>query len=264
MLHGRFLQRSLTYQVGVFQGDGDNGRLQEPQFVRSGEAQDVGPSFAGRITATPLRPLGETFEKLRLGVAYGAADVPEGLNSLRGETVYGTEEFFEPVYVKGRRSRLGTEVVYMPGPVGLSAEWMQAREERRDQGLGDVDLSDVVTTGWYASATWLVTGEDKEDFNKPRRPLWGGGLGAIELGARYEELRFESAEKTGTAFRNPRAEHILANSDKVLTLGVNWFPIRWVRVTANGIRERFEDAPRTPEPGTTEFWSGVLRLQVVF
>lgn len=264
MLHGRFLQRGFTYQVGVFDDDGDNGRLQEEQFSITGDVRDIGPSFAGRVTATPLRPLAETFETLRVGLAYGVAEIPEGLNSLRGETVYGTQDFFEPVYVKGKRIRLGAELVYTPGPVGLTAEWMRAREERNNQGLGDDDLSDVLTTGWYAAATWLVTGERKENFNNPRRPLFDGGIGAVELGVRYETLDFESEDKVGPAFRNPRAEHILGNSDKVWTVGVNWFLNRWLRVTGNAIREEFEDAPRTPLPGTTEFWSGIARLQLVF
>ena len=264
MLHGRFLQRGFTYQVGVFDDDGDNGRLQEAQFSVLGDVPGLGPSFAARVTATPLRPLGETFEDLRVGLAYGVVDMPEGLNSLRGETVYGTHEFFEPVYVKGRRSRMGAELVYMPGPIGLTAEWMRAREARNDQGLGETDLSDMLTTGWYTAATWLVTGERKATFNNPRRPLSAGGIGAIELAVRYETLEFASSNTSGTPFRNPRAEHILGNSDKVATFGVNWFVNRWVRITANAIREQFEDAPRTPQPGTTEFWSGVARLQLVF
>jgi phosphate-selective porin OprO/OprP len=264
MLHGRFLQRGFTYQVGIFDDDGDNGRLQEEQFWLTDEVGNVGPSLAARITATPLRRLGETFETLRVGLAFGIADVPEGLNSLRGETVYGTKDYFEPVYVKGRRTRMGAEFNYTPGPVGLTAEWMRAREQRRNQGLGDIDLSDVLTTGWYAAATWLVTGDRKENFNNPRRPLFEGGIGAIELAARYEQLQFESEEKVGPAFRNPRAAHLLGNSDTVWTFGINWFVNRWVRVTVNVIREQFEDAVRTPEPGTTEFRSGVARLQLVF
>jgi hypothetical protein len=264
MASGRFLRRGLTYEFGVFDDDGDNGNLREEQFSVTGEIEDIGPSFAGRVTATPLRPLAETFQTLRLGFAYGGTDVPEGLNSLRGSTVYGTVDFFPPVYTKGRRTRMGVEASYTPGPVGLSAEWMQAREERQHQGLGDVDLSDVISTGWYAAGTWLITGEDKEDFNNPRDPLFDGGIGAVEVGVRYEELQFESAEKTGPAFRNPRAAHILGNSDKVVTVGVNWFANRWFRVTINGIREELEDAARTPIPGTTVFWSGVGRLQLVF
>lgn len=265
MVHGRFFHRGLTYQAGVFDGDGDNGQLEEPQFSRDNRPPlDIGTSFAGRVTATPFRPLAETFETLRVGAAFGSADVPEGLNSLRGVTLWGTTEFVEPVYVKVRRNRFGAEVSYTPGPVGLAGEWMQAREQRVCQGLGDIDLSDFVTTGWYASATWLVTGEDKEDFDHPRRQLFGGGAGAIEVGARYEELSFESADKSGPAFANPRAEHYLGNTDSAWTLGVNWYASRWTRVTVNAVHEAFDDPARTPASGESGFWSGVFRLQVVF
>ena len=263
MVSGRFLRRGLTYEAGVFDDDGDNGRLQEPQFSVTGNPPNIGPSFAGRVTATPFRPLAETFENLRVGFAYGSVDVPEGLNSLRGETVYG-KQFFEPVYVKGKRNRIGAEVAFNPGPVGLSAEWMRAHEERRNQGLDDLDLSDMRTTGWYVSGTWLLTGEDKEGFANPRRSLFDGGAGAIEIAARYETLRFESVDKSGPAFTNPRADHILPNSDDVVTIGVNWFLNRWVRVTINAIREEFDDATRTPVPGTTTFWSAVGRAQLAF
>jgi phosphate-selective porin len=72
----------------------------------------------------------------------------------------------------------------------------------------------------------------------------------------------------GPAFSNPRAEHILPNSDKVWTFGVNWFPYRWVRITLNGIREEFDEPPRrfvSQELATdAPFWSGVARLQIVF
>jgi phosphate-selective porin len=264
MVNGRFLRRGVTYEVGMFDDDGDNGRLTEPQFAVGGAPEDIGPSFAARFTGTPLRPLSERLETFRLGFAYGLADVPEGLNSLRGQTAHGTDDFFEPVYVKGRRQRVGVEASFTPGPVGFAAEWMQAREEREGQGLGDVDLSDFITTGWYANATWFITGEDKEDFNNPRNPLFGGGIGAVEIAARYEKLQFESEDKTGPAFRNPRAEHILPNSDRAWTFGVNWFPIRWVRITINAIREEFEDTRRTPVAGITQYWSGLGRLQLVF
>ena len=60
MVNGRFLRRGVTYEVGVFDDDGDNGRLTEPQFAVGGDPEDIGPSFAGRVTGTPLRPLSET------------------------------------------------------------------------------------------------------------------------------------------------------------------------------------------------------------
>ena len=264
MVHGRFLRRGLTYEVGVFDDDGDNGELVAEQFSVRGEVEDIGPSFAGRVTATPLRPLAGTFANLRVGAAYGQARVPEGLNSFIGSTVYGTAEFFEPVYVKGRRSRMGVEFTYTPGPVGLTAEWMQAREQRKNQGLGDDDLSDVVTTGWYAAATWLLTGEDKENFNNPRDSLFAGGFGAVEVAARIEKLGFESVDKTGPPSRDPRAEHIYPNSNTVWSIGVNWFMNRWVRVTLNAIHEELDDPQRTTIPGVMGYWSGLGRVQLVF
>ena len=112
--------------------------------------------------------------------------------------------------------------------------------------------------------TWIVTGQDKDDNISMRRSLIHGGPGAIELAARYEELWFGSASKEGTAFRNPRADHLLENRDRIWTAGVNWYPAPHVKVVANAIHESFEDDQRTPKAGETAFWSGVFRLQIVF
>lgn len=263
MVRGRFLRRGLTYEVGGFDGDGDNGNLEEPQFAVNGDPEGLSHSGAARITGTPLRALSGAFDTFRVGAAYGAVDVPEGLNSLRGRSIDGFD-FFEPVYVNGLRQRYGAELTYMPGPLGFASEWMQAREERKGQGVRGNDLSDLLTTGWYGSATWLITGEDKDDFNGPRDPLFTEGIGAIEIGARYESLRFESAEKNGPAFSNPRAENILPHGNEIWTFGVNWFPNRWVRAVANAIRIEYLDPDRAPLVGKTDYWLGVFRLQLVF
>lgn len=264
-VYGRRFGRGLTYELGVFNTDGDIGKLEEPQFP-TGEDDRLGPTVAGRVTAAVLRPLvgaDAALGSLRVGAAYTNGRLPEGLNSLRGETPYGFD-YFEPVYVKGRRQRLGLELDWTPGPYGLRAEWIQSREDRKEQGLGDRDLSDFVGTGWFVSGTWIVTGQDKDDNISMRRSLIRGGPGAIELAARYEELRFGSASNEGVAFRNPRADHLLENEDRVWTVGVNWYPAPHLKVVANAIHEAFEDEARTPTSGETTFWSGVFRIQVVF
>jgi len=257
----------LGYEVGMFDDDGDNGELKEPQFVEAGEdLAGVGPSIAARLTADLLRalPVPDRLKSANFGVAYTNASVPEGLNSLRGQSVWGTEDYFEPVYVKGRRQRFGAQFEWTPGPAGLKAEWMQSREQRLGQSNRNQDLSDFVGTGWYVSGTWFVTGEDKDDNVNPRNPMFQGGIGAVEIGARYDQLEFGSAEKNGTAFTNPRADPLLSNTDKVWTFGVNWMLNRWVRVMTNAIHEQFDDPSRAPEPGTSSYWSGLVRLQVVF
>ena len=143
---------------------------------------------------------------------------------------------------------------------------MQSREERIGQSNRNEDLSDFIGTGWYASATWFVTGEDKDDNINARRPLFQGGIGAIEIGVRYDELAFESASKTGhrlhqSARGAPDAEHRqrvdVRRELDARTAGSRSSPTR-IRAELRG-----RDARRR-SPGTTEFWSGLVRLQIVF
>ena len=257
----------LVYEAGVFDDDGDNAESSEIQFVQEGQdLENVGPSFAVRIAGDLFRaiPGSGRLRSANVGIAYTNSDVPEGLNSLRGESFWGTENFFERVYVKGRRQRLGAQFDWSPGPASIKAEWMQSREQRNEQSNRNEDLSDFMANAWYVAGTWFVTGEDKDDNVNPKRPLLKGGPGAIELAVRYERLGFESASKQGTSFTNPRAEFQTPNSDSVFTFGVNWITTRWTRVIVNAIHEDFEDANRTPIPGTTSFWSGLVRLNIVF
>ena len=259
---GRF-----TYEAGVFDDDGDNGESNQPQFVREGEdLEDVGPSFAVRVTGDLLRlvPRMGRLRSANIGFAYTNSTIPEGLNSLRGETFWGTEDFSDRVYVRGRRQRFGAQFDWSPGPASLKAEWIQSREQRKGQSNRDTDLSDYIGTAWYVAGTWFVTGEDKDDNVNARRPLFKGGPGAIELAVRLERLGFESASKEGASFANPRADFLTPNSDTIFTAGVNWITSRWTRVIVNAIHEDIEDPARSPITGTTSFWSGVLRLNVVF
>jgi len=255
----------FNYEAGVFDDDGDNAESNEPQFTSTGQdLNGVGPSFVFRVTDDLLRvlPLGR-LRSANFGFAYTNSDVPEGLNSLRGEGVWGPN-FTKRVYVKGRRQRYGTQFDWSPGPTSIRAEWMQSREQRKEQSNRDQDLSDYVGTAWYVSGTWFVTGEKKDNKIKVKHPLFKGGPGAIELAARIEKLGFESANKTGPAFTNPRADHLLPNSDTVFTTGVNWTTSKWTRVIVNAIHEDFEDPARAPNSGTTSYWSGLLRLNIVF
>ena len=256
----------VGYEVGVFDGDGANAELEEKRFaVESEDLEGVGPSFAGRITGDLFRllPMPDKLKRANFGLAYTNASVPEGLNSLKGESVFGSD-FFKRVYVKGRRQRVGAQFDWTPGPTGLKAEWMQAREQRLGQSTRNEDLSDLLSTGWYVSGTWFITGEDKDDNINPRKPLFGGGIGAVEVGVRFDELKLSSASQAGVASTNPRADYQVPNSDRTWTFGVSWMPIRWVRVVSNAIHETFADVARAPKSGVSSYWAGLLRLQVIF
>lgn len=263
MVHGRLLRRVLNYEFGVFRRDGENAGNREPVFLLPGEElPKASRSVAGRLTAEPLRHLGGPRELRRfyVGTAFTTSDVAEGLNSLRGQSLFGSE-FSERMYVLGKRRRLGLEAIWMPGPFSVKSEWARATEQRKHQGLLDDDISDFVSSAWYLAGTWAITGEDKDGGVEPRKPIFQGGIGAVELGVRYEQIRFGSALKEGIPFANPRADPLLENAETIWTLGVNWYLNKWGKVVVNGIRESFEDPERTAIPGRLSGWVAVLRLQ---
>ena len=263
MVHGRAKGRVFTYAVGLFDGD---DKIDEVGafFDDDKGASSLGRTTAGRVTVQPFDAfdgLPRGLRNLEVGGNVTWSSLPEGLNGLAGRSVY-RHGFFNPVYVKGNRVRAGLDAVIMAGPTSVKAEWIQAWDERQNQGLGDVDLPKAVARAWYVSGTWLVTGEQKDDAVRPKRPLLQGGLGALEAAVRVERLGFGSASSSGEpAFANPRAANLLGNHDDVVTLGLTWYLNRWFKVQGNAIHESFDHAERAPIPGRATYWSYVARLQ---
>jgi phosphate-selective porin OprO/OprP len=255
MVHGRFFKRGLSYWTGVFRHDGDN--------ARSKKIQGGDETFAARIAATPFRRAG--VPGLELGGAFTVSALSDDSflpNGLRGRTVMTQDTFHNSVYVNGQRQRWEADADWTRGPVSARGEYTHVVDQRLQQGIVSEDLADVLGQSWYVSGTWIVTGEEKMRPVKPAADLLGGGIGAVEVAARYERLWFGSAGE-GPATRNPRAEHVLESGDRVLTLGVSWTLNRFIKLQVNAIRERVEDQQRSPVPNGAAFWSRVLRLQFV-
>jgi len=257
-MHGQFNKRAVGYEVGVFDGDGED---EDARFDRN---HRVGRTVAGRVTGRPLRRAGlpANAGELTLGFAITAGDVPEGLSSLRGRTAFH-DTFVDPIYVQGRRLRLGLEADWEPGPFSVKSEFIRATDERQHQGVLQEDLPALVANGWYVSGTWAVTGEKKYGGIEPRRPLLRGGVGAVELATRYERLSFGSSFAGDTDSTSPRGANQLEISDSAWAGGVNWYLNRWIKVQVNVIREAIEDANRSPVLNQPRFWTRVVRLQFV-
>lgn len=255
MLHGRLAHDVVQYQTGIFRHDGDNSRI---------EGQRMGDGlWAGRLLLVPWAHGPRLLRTLEAGAAVTVGRLDEGLNGLRGQTLSG-HVFNERVYVKGRRLRVGVEGAWTPGPFGIDASYIRLQDERNRQGLGDVDLPDALARGWSVSGTWVLTGERKSGGVEPRRPFLTRGAGAIEAVARLEALRFGSRGTGGEQpFANPRSANILANRDRIVTLGVNWYLNPFARVLANATREDIRDRERSPVVGRTRFWGATCRLQFV-
>jgi len=261
MVHGRFFQHGLNYSVGVFRHDGDN--------ARSRKIQGGDETFAARLTGTPLRRINpRAFTNLELGSAYTLSSLSDDSfrpNGLRGRTLLTQDTFFEPVYVKGHRSRWEGDADWTFGSGSARAEYTVVLDSRLQQGLANNDLKDARARAWYVSGSWAVTGEKKKRPLKPNNDFLQGGIGAVEVVARIERLWFDSLG-SGEAYRSTRAEFVLPEGEKAFTIGVNWTLNRFVKLQINGIRE---DVDRDRNPALPEmfppaaFWNKVIRLQFV-
>ena len=257
MVHGRVAKRILRYELGLFERDGRNARTNDIERVSGGR------TIAGRLRVDPFRRSKSVMRELEAGIAFTGSDVQEGFPGLRGRTALDSA-FFKPNFlVSGPRRRVGVEAQWRPGPFSLKSEFIRVSDERRALSVEDTDLSPLTSNGWYVSGTWAVTGEKKASgLDTPKKPILRGGVGAVEVAARVERLAFRSDAVGQLPSTSPRADVILGNGDRVLTLGVSWYLNRWLKVQGNVMRESIDDPAQGPLPSQRMFWSRVVRLQL--
>lgn len=121
-------------------------------------------------------------------------------------------------------------------------------------------------SSWYVQGTWILTGESRSysaatasfAAPKPAKPfsLKDGTWGAFELAARYSDLNLNShtndaanvvtnwtsAARTYTYYNTVRG-----GDQKILTLGVNWYPNANVKIAAD---YQYIDVSRLQTPAT--------------
>jgi phosphate-selective porin OprO/OprP len=135
---------------------------------------------------------------------------------------------------------LGLESALVSDSLSLQAEYLTA-----DVGRAD-GLSSLRFDGWYAYASWFLTGEsrnyDPDDgtFGRitPRHSVGQGGPGAFELGLRFSRLDLTDDDVIGGVEDN-------------LTLGLNWYATPNVRFMANYIKVLQLDRPGSEFDGDT-------------
>ncbi len=252
-VHGRLFERRVGYELGLFSRDGDN--------ARRNENPGAGATAAGRLTIRPSRTSSRDawLRYLEVGLNATVGDIAEGRHSLSLRDSLG-EPVADPVYVKGRRARLGVDARWRHRGFSVAAEGLQARDQRQGQGILGEDLSPVMSGGWYVGGTWLVTGETKTDWVEPLRPIFRGGVGAVELAARVENSRRWSHGDEAPSM-HPRAGQLVESGVGIWTLGVNWYLNRWVKVQANAVRERAGGS--VTSAGGNIRWMPVFRVQFV-
>jgi len=249
MVHGRVFSRIVRYEVGLFRHGGDAVRDSE----REGDA-----TGALRVTVSPWRQVKKSpWQQLTFGGGLTLGHLPEGLNSLNGRTVFD-HRLFPAVYVNGSRRRIGGDAEWRNGPFQVRGEVIDVRDDRHGEGTDDNDLPALHSGGGYVSGTWIVTGEKKNDAIKPHRPFPRQGLGAVEVAGRFEWIGFGTT--SGDLSAGPRAAVPAAQRSHVVTLGINWYLNRYVRLDANVIHETRYDGAAVVETEQLS-WAPVIRFQ---
>jgi phosphate-selective porin OprO/OprP len=138
-------------------------------------------------------------------------------------------------------SAAGLELAGSRGPVTLRSEFYRTEWSRSDN-------SNPKFKGWYAEASWFLTGE-KAHYRAGKfiRPNIERDRGAWELAARFSTI-------------NLNDEDIVGGTEKNLSFGVNWYSRTHWRFMGNLIKVNAKDGPY----GEQKPWIIQFRAQYYF
>jgi phosphate-selective porin OprO/OprP len=213
----------VSYEAGVFNGtpDGANSesnpsdsfdlvaRMWLEPGASSGIAALAGLGFGGAVTWGDQR---------------GTAEATD----LSGYRTAGGRRFFRfasdgtaegSTLADGTRTRVAGALAYLFGGFGLLGEYVHAAHEvsrGAEQGMVSVDT-------WAATARYVLGGDASWEAVSPRSAVGAGGMGALELKARVEQLSIAEAIDTFAGASN-------AESATSVSGGLTWWLNRSARV----------------------------------
>lgn len=234
----------VHYAFGAFNGAADDRA--------AGNADtDGNTELAARLFFHPFLKSGpRPLRGLGLGVAgtYGQAEGSGGLPSGGAYGTEGQQDMFAylsgdgtapgsaNVTADGNHWRLGPQAYWFHGPLGVQAEYgISSQELRRDDGT--TSRLRANHQAWSVTGSWLLTGEDASfKAVTPKRNFTpqGGGLGALQLVARYSVFDFDN--DVFPNFADPTESATRANAWGV---GLNWYLNRNARLMLNYLHTDF-------------------------
>jgi phosphate-selective porin OprO and OprP len=234
-LAGDFSEGLLVYQIGVFNG--------VPDLASGGDDLSDAKDFAARVFVHPFKS--GSFRPLGFGIA-GSTGFERGSPTASGLPSYrtpGQQTLFRynsstttpagNVFANGKRTRISPQGYFYSGPLGLLGEYVISKNEvsRADA------TAQLEHTAWQAEGSFFLTGE-KNSFRSPtpKKPfdLKEGGLGAVELVARYGQLALDPASFPTYATLTSSVQKA-----KAWAVGINWHFTRAVKVAVDYERTTF-------------------------
>lgn len=153
---------------------------------------------------------------------------------------------------KGERG-MGLEAAVIAGPFHAAGEGYWQTVQRRAS-------VDPTYFGGYAEVGMVLTPGDRRGYKdgafdrlKPSKPITEGGIGAIELNARYDHLDLNDAGLVG-------------GRQQAALLSLVWAPIDYIRLTANYGKLWIDDARVATATGDRDYTADTfgLRTQIDF
>jgi len=252
----------FSYQIGMFSGTADNsnpGLNPVSSTAFSTETATLeNKSLEARVFANPFQGSNiALIEGLGIGVS-GSSDDPNNETELPAMISVGQNPIFtymSSTAANGARHRIHPQACWYLGAFAVLGDWAQTMQTLSStvQPNTSGQLNTYITQNNQAGQVQLiynVTGE-KGDFltkltpNKPFDPLGSGTWGAIQFVGRWSGLYmnkrvFRASTTNGSqtlyTFSDPRLSVSEANT---LSVGVNWFLNRYVRMTTEYDQTRF-------------------------
>ncbi len=254
-LHGELFDGLLNYAAGVFNGvqDGASG---------DSDVADDHKDIAGRLFVHPFRKTSiGPLQGLGFGVGASLGNQAGTLPSYKttGQQTFfsyptgvGTNASTANVSADGEHWRLAPQAYYYWGPFGVFGEYVISSQKlRRDAGAPL--FSTVHNRAWQVAASWFVTGE-RNSFT-PVTPNYSLSLaenrwGALELAARYGELKFDDEL---FAAASPGGSPLFASSSSARKarswgVGANWYLNKNIKLTLDYDQTQFDGG--SLKPGT--------------
>lgn len=237
MSHGNVLQGGWTAAGGWFGKGIDDSKTGDESY-----------GVAGRLT---FAPIATKTEALHFGgaIEHRKFKGEEAEFRSRPEAHIADQRLVELKVDANDVTKYGLELAGVYGPFSVQGEYILADVNTVDDGNLDLD-------GWYAFASWFLTGESRNykaskgafDRVKPRGIVGKGGYGAFELAARYSQLNLNDS-----AFKGGREDNV--------TLGLNWYATPNIRFMANYIIADVDGGAKFPDDDPNLFQ---IRGQVDF
>ncbi|MDY6813189.1 MAG: porin [Pseudomonadota bacterium] len=263
-----FTERSLPVEtvatsrrigLGWFSGADNWSAAASAYGQEAGNEQDGDEGFGVGVRGT-FAPIAEKDRVVHLGAAVNweeTEDTDLGFEDegfrfrARPDVHRGPRAFDTGLLPASSATKYGLEFATVFGPFSFQAEYIGVDTDLNDDDDQDFeerfeDLESGDVEGWYAFASWFLTGESRpysasSGVFKGVDPI--NDYGAFELAVRYDTVEQPDADVT--------------NEVEAVTLAANWYVNKYIRIWADYIMAQDTNGDEEDEPN---FF--VLRTQV--